>query len=180
MGEPEDNEPAPARTTLPIPEVNGEMPASTSREAARVLGPLASEVRLEATASGFRFVGVDPQGEEVGDLSLTAEALASYQLRRAGACILDVARLEDSSRVPRRKQLVRFDVGGDPAVFRFTVGFLTRTMFVSRTEGPHAAGGIANSDAAGLCKLCGGTRILDTRRHSYPCPWCSSRSQSAA
>lgn len=150
------------------------------REAAQFLRLLASEARLEATPSGVRFDCVDAWGEEVGELSLAAEALAPYQLLQAGACIAEVARLENFSIAPRRRQLPRFDVRGKPAAFRFTFECLTRTTVASRAERPSPSVIAAVPHVPSPCKLCQGARVLDTRRYSSPSPWAAPGSGPGA
>lgn len=165
-------------STLPLPDVRGEMAASTFREAARMLGPVAAVVRLEATSEGFRFVGVDSEGADAGELFLSADALGRYEVRQAGVCILDVGRLADFARIPRRKQLVSFHLGGDAPELRFVVGFLSRTMAVRQATGRRSLSPARQTE--GRCWLCGGSGILDTHRHSYPCPECAPDRGSAA
>jgi hypothetical protein len=160
------------KATRSLPEARGEMAAGTFREAARMLGPIAKAVRLEATPEGFRFAAIGAEEEETGELFLSAVALGHYEVLRRGTCVLNVARLQDFARVPRRKQPVQFELDGSRAEFRFTVGYLTRTMSVERIEGPEDE--IPGTESSGTCILCRGSRILDTRRHSYPCPACTT------
>jgi hypothetical protein len=160
-----------------LPEAMGAMPAATFKEAAKMLGPLARSVRIEVSQDGFRFVAVGDQDEDAGDLFLSHEVLDPFEVRQAGACILEVSRLQDFARVPQRKQAVRFELDSVRGQFRFTVGHLTRTMLVRPAERELVRIPEGSEEA---CPLCHNTGILDTRRHSYPCPRCARGVQVAS
>ena len=163
---------------LPLPDVQGELSAATFRDLARMLGPISVRIRIEATAAGIRFIGVDSADADAGELFLDRGALGDYIVKRAGACELEVVRLQDFARVPRRKQLVRFEFDVARSEFRFCVGHLTRAMGVRRAMDPGSS--VFEPQAGAGCALCHGTGILDTHRHSYPCPWCAGPSPVAA